>query len=96
MIEHELYGGREVEGWTNYATWNIPLHIKNDQGLYNQWADMLRERDEITPGVAFEIASDLFPGGHTPDGVCIGHPGVNWNEIAESWTDDKTELAENE
>ncbi len=30
-------------GWTNYETWSVPLHIDNEQGSYNYWRERARE-----------------------------------------------------
>lgn len=35
-------------GWTNYETWTVPLHINNEQGSSEYWRERTREIWEAT------------------------------------------------
>lgn len=30
----------DYNGWTNYETWNVALHIGNEEGSYNHWREI--------------------------------------------------------
>ena len=84
-------------GWKNYATWNIPLWVHNDYGLYMARCAWLESLDHpVTAQDAKSFALDLFPDG-TPDmGDWEGGRlcDVDWAEIAENWETDRQELAD--
>lgn len=35
------------QGWANRETWALMLHINNDQGLYNEFRELVREDSEV-------------------------------------------------
>ena len=72
-------------GWANYATWNVPLWVDNDEGLYGM---MMREwptEPDRDAADAARLAGRLFPDGATPDAVSISDMAIDWVEIAEAW-----------
>ena len=90
-------GGKMYNGWKNYATWNIPLWVDNDYGLYKMRCWWLENIDHpVTAEDAKSFALGLFPNG-TPDIVDNDWEGgrlcdVDWTEIAENWETDRQEL----
>jgi len=84
-------------GWTNYATWNVPLWVDNDYGLYSARCDWLKKLDNpVTDQDAKEFALMYFPNG-TPDmGDWEGGRlcDVDWAEIAENWEIERQEMLE--
>lgn len=36
----------KFNGWANHETWALMLHINNDQGLHEEFRDLVREVDE--------------------------------------------------
>lgn len=45
---------KKHNGWTNYETWNVALHIDNEQSTQEYW------RDRASNWLSISIASDLF------------------------------------
>lgn len=92
-------------GWTNRATWLVPLWIDNDQGSYNIKCERLAETKFVTPEIAKSIAWEclgiedgrerLTPD-HEHQGGHHGHRScdVDWADIAESWETERQEIEE--
>ena len=87
-------------GWTNYATWNVPLWIGQDYGAYHaqqEWYENLTNMEtEVTPGNAELFSIGLFGGEDTPDtkgNTFVGGrwQDINWQEIAEHWEEERLE-----
>ena len=70
MTEDQTYNG-----WTNYETWNVALHIGNDEFLYNEarkCSDYKRFVQRME-GLMTE----------TPDGVSLTDPKLDLEELDE-------------
>ena len=93
----ERMGQMSYNGWTNYATWNIPLWADNEYPLYKLRCDLLKECTRpITAGWVKRFFA-AYMGGTTPDLTGNDWEGgrisdVNWDEIAEHWEDERQEL----
>ena len=37
------YNGTQYNGWTNYETWAVKLHMDNDPQSYSYWTEQARE-----------------------------------------------------
>lgn len=88
-------------GWTNYATWNIPLWADNDYNLYMARCDWLKRRKRPVTSGAVRWFFREYMGGTTPDLKGNKWEGgrikdVNWKEIAEAWETERQELKEGE
>lgn len=81
------------EGWRNYETWSVALHINNNQDSYHYWrrraVQLLRGRetrlalaDELKDQFESE-APDLGPTCYA-DLLNAGLGEVDWLEIADS------------
>lgn len=83
----------EYNGWTNRATWLVPLWADNDYGTYSRKRDTLKHMDEVVTGERAELlAALLFAGRSTPDHEPGDWETVNWDEIAESWEAERQEI----
>lgn len=86
-------------GWKNYATWNVVLWIDNEEPLYRAKVDALRKaKGEITAEWCRGLAGEIL-GCTTPDLDGERDPGmrwadVDWDEIADHWRDERSELLE--
>ena len=85
-------------GWTNYATWNIPLWIDNDYGLYMEKVRRLETMDRpVEVADVKQLVIWAFgPTMETPDLVGNDWEGgrvsdVDWEEIAENWEYERKE-----
>jgi len=86
-----MSNSNSYNGWTNYATWNVPLWIDNEEGAYKEKLRILRNGFNSRPLTQIDaefIAESCLGGKSTPD--LIDKDGfrwedVNWNEIAEHW-----------
>jgi hypothetical protein len=72
-------------GWKNWETWNVALWCDNEEGIY-------RERMRSKPHTADECEAfvrEQFPNG-TPDMTdpYEAREAVDWQEIAEHWSED--------
>lgn len=98
----------DYNGWTNYATWNLPLWVENEEHTYKLKRSILDsmvrslDADEIED---FEVCeSDVkniaeqcgFEEGKTPDHTDdeegCSHTDINWPEIADNWTIEAKEI----
>jgi hypothetical protein len=83
-------------GWTNWETWNVELWIDNEEGIYREKQRFLRrnsEEDEIDADKVEKFCRDIFPDG-TPDMKDDPRGDmnrVNWEELAESWSEEAKE-----
>jgi hypothetical protein len=80
-------------GWTNYETWNVALHINNDQGTQAYWQERAKEvdsvaylADELQESHENAIPDELT--GSLRDILNEALSEVNWHEIARSLLDD--------
>jgi len=69
-------------GWTNDATWQMAQELDNNERAYNQVQNIL-DKNDTTDAIASELR-DTFG---KPD------DGVNWDELADTWTVDFNEMA---
>jgi hypothetical protein len=80
-------------GWTNWATWNVELWLDNEEPLYRAKQAYIRHARDISAETVALFCYDVFPSG-TPD---MKHPSematVNWQELADSWREEKNEAA---
>lgn len=86
-----------MNGWANYATWNVNLWIDNDEGLYNAKCDLLRKRKRPVTGETVRYFYFNEMGGTTPDIESMKrtkerYGRVNYREIAAHWEDERQEL----
>ena len=91
----EKYGYHTVEGWHNYVTWSIMLHMANERELYFPFIEWLQKVRTVTPKLAQQYAEGIFNNA-TPDTKGKDFPGalwenVNWLEISEHWEDMRIE-----
>lgn len=99
FLENSMMTGT-YQGWTNYATWNVALWIDNDEPMYLRKIDWIRRfSGRIDARLAEEIAEDCLGGRTTPDmegkaGEGLAWKDVDWNQIAEHWSDEGVEPAE--
>ena len=74
-------------GWTNYETWNVALWIGNDESLYQDAVNYVRQCERLDETVDYTQLADVIAikyGSKTPD-------GVSWTDISQL---DTTELDE--
>ena len=92
---------QEMNGYTNYATWNVCLWIDNDRGMHEAKLKDLRHRvaQDIWPTASHcEAVAEIILNCTTPDLTdTIGERwmDVDWNQIAEEWTLEVKELIRN-
>lgn len=74
----------DYNGWKNYETWNVSLHIKNNQDLY-ALAKAYKERGYISFVASL---AELDPTGgispirtKTPDGVAWNDPSLDFEAL---------------
>lgn len=84
-----------MNGYSNYATWNVQLWLDNDEGLYSYYTELLASADEedITGDWVRSVVEEVMPNG-TPDFDTHGvsYSTVNWVELAEEGLTTKKEL----
>ncbi len=64
-------------GWANYETWNVMLWMDNEEFAYRAYRS---EAPDIDEEDAQRIVRECF-GDETPDGVKVGDPAIDWEEI---------------
>lgn len=63
-----------MNGWQNWATWNVALWIQNDRSL-----NLLASRAEDYMDFATCMTACWVP--ETPDGACYEDPELNLNQL---------------
>ena len=99
-------------GWTNYPTWLVALHINNDQSLQNHafhiWE--MGSQDDCDWGLydygqalkewmdeLTDAVNKAIPNSYlVTDLISFTLVSVNWRELAESFAKDYKEITENE
>lgn len=74
-------------GWTNYDTWNVMLHIDNDEYLYKRKLEFFKEcvRTEVTMPRYRSLISFLgVIGGKTMDGVLYDAESLDMAQLDDS------------
>ena len=71
----------DYNGWKNRETWNIPLHLNNDEALYNQMEIPFKSVAELKR-FCFMVFGET-----TPDNIRIDSPKIDWKEIMEALND---------
>ena len=74
-------------GWTNYETWNVNLHIDNSYGSHRYWRERAEEctTSELAEELKWAFEDDM-PELDATYGDLLGAAlsNVNWYEIAEA------------
>ena len=88
---------KTYNGWTNYATWNVPLWVDNEYSLYTIRCDLLKIAVGPIDGEWVRSFINCYMNGTTPDLAGNDWEGgriqdVNWEEIAEHWEEERLEL----
>jgi hypothetical protein len=89
-------------GWRNYETWCVGLWIDNDEGLYHERNDLVREAAarggdvaeacrEWLVGLAPDLGASLWS-----DLLNAAMSEVDWHELAEHWVRDYADEEEAE
>ena len=91
-------------GWSNYETWLITLHIDNDQGLLEMVCDLVRDGEFESDMAAGEAIRDWLDDLREEMGVCTeqgmwsdmlraAFEAVDWREVGEKFRDYVKECA---
>lgn len=75
-------------GWTNYETWVVNLHLTNDEFLYAEATEIISRYTDLAPDRLREMVVEtvhFFASGMLIDLLMHSVQKVNWNEIVESW-----------
>ena len=89
---------REYNGYPNYATWNVPLWIDNEQILYLTRLKYIKndiglaEDDGPVAGDDVKRFVNTYMGGKTPDLSKREMKDVRWDYIADHWEDERLEM----
>lgn len=85
-------------GWTNYETWLVNLWLTNDEGSDEMARECCKAGREYESGKALrEMVEEWNPcqeSGLFADLVGAALSAVNWQEIAEHYTEDMEEEEE--
>lgn len=90
----------EYNGWTNYDTWLVPLHVDNDRALNDQKAAILRAANKYEKKGKYNEAKlkkallRLAKKGALTArkaGDQVNNKKVNWMEIVNNWVRDRKE-----
>lgn len=83
----------EYQGWKNYETWAVNLHLGNDQGLYNAALELAArqyehnfERADAFKEFTEEVVGEL--GGIAGDLLTAALSRVDWEAVADSWKEE--------
>jgi hypothetical protein len=78
----------EYNGWKNKATWNVSLHVFNDESVYRAMQERKtrpERKGKFTAGQARAFCRAMY-GDRTPDGLSMAR--VDWKAIAEAFNDE--------
>lgn len=75
-------------GWTNYETWSVALHLDNDEGSQDYWREMAEENN------VYELSQELKFAHENNNPIDVNNDiyaqlltgaisEVNWYEVAE-------------
>lgn len=78
-------------GWSNYQTCSIHFWVTCDKACHKQWRRFRWFYRIFTPQNARATLGGIFFE-ETPDGVSIGDPKINWEELANAWNEDRSTL----
>jgi hypothetical protein len=85
--EKEMYNG-----WSNYPTWAVRLHLDNDAGLYWSYRRLNRQARNVNQLANYikDFVHELMPPpkGLAGDLLYYALEIVDWDEIAESIRED--------
>lgn len=81
----------ECNGWTNWATWNVPLWIDNEEGLYRNKLSLLAQASKPIEAGDVRFFVNAFMHNTTPDFKPGDINDVNWDEIADHWEEERLE-----
>lgn len=63
---------RKYNGWTNYETWAVKLHLDNDQGTYDEMGEIAKSFNDEVRGYgdySYTVSRRLIIGGAVRDYV---------------------------
>lgn len=66
-------------GWKNWETWNVALHINNDQGLYNLSRSVSNYKEFCE--ILLECNEGRAIAYQTPDGVAWNDSGLDYDAL---------------
>jgi len=79
-------------GWKNYQTWNVWLWMQNEQSMMTALENRIKGGAKIDAYECWHIFDGIFENAYgtakTPDGVKIGDPKIDWQEIVEMINND--------
>jgi len=77
--------GDEYNGWANYETWNVALHLDNDEGSYLAVCEYVRDTLNSTNDLTYEGLVEYLglAGQATPDGVPWDYFRIDRHEMFE-------------
>ena len=84
-MDNQLKVDNTYNGWVNHATWNVAMHIQNDQGLYH----MAKELDDY--GQFQEAMADIAM--FNPTDGTARMIGIQTTDGV-SWTDESLDIEE--
>jgi hypothetical protein len=74
-----------MNGWANWATWNVTLWARNDEANYNEWVRMAQYYEyEDLDSVADALREELPRVIHAPDMEDEDWDDVDWHEVADA------------
>lgn len=94
---------QKYNGWTNYETWLVNLHLSNDQGLSESITWTLQDVQSSFGADAYGRGSDALKAAteellpldsdnlFASDLLNAALGEVDWYEIAQNWMDELTE-----
>lgn len=81
----------KYNGWTNKATWNIVLWIRNDESNYKMMIDSFTKQEWDSSPSGVKRWADMIFGDETPDGDLLSD--VDWKSVSDSIKEDTKEEA---
>ncbi len=85
---------KEFNGWTNWVTWSVALHLDDTEGLYFLYQEYILGLKEPVKGHNVRHIFDTFLGGtlpHMEDEEDGWQEYVDWDSIADHWEDARQE-----